>query len=76
MKKAALSAGLVAIKGSAAPVQDMPTRSTVTEEARLEPLNFKVPPHFRQAFRRYAFEHNLKLNRLLMLCFEAYQRDK
>ena len=47
-KPAALSAGLVAVKGAAAPVQDMPPRSSVVEapkaepEAGLQPLNFRV----------------------------------
>jgi hypothetical protein len=54
MKKAApLSSNLVAIKGSAAPIQDMPTRSAAVaappedEESGLAPLNFKVPSEFR-----------------------------
>jgi hypothetical protein len=108
-KPAELSAGLVAIKGSAAPSQDMPGRAGPTsaphaaappaanetqprraaarapargksaapphtKEANLTPLNFRIPASFRREFRTYAATHDLKLNELLRLCFEAYRR--
>jgi hypothetical protein len=90
MKKAApLSSGLVAIKGSAAPLPDMPTRSPVLAEAPIqrdtavksenagtEPLNFRVPAAFRREFKTYAAAHNLKLNALLRLSFETYRRQQ
>jgi hypothetical protein len=84
MKKAApLSAGLVAIKGTAAPVPDMPARSAVVEalpakneDAGTEPLNFRVSPAFRTAFKTYAAAHDLKLKDLLMLSFEAYRKQR
>ena len=86
-KPAPLSPGLVAIKGSAAPVPDMPTRSLVAEmpdrpaervskdEAGLMPLNFRVSAEFRRAFKTYAAAHDLKLNMLLKLSFESYRKQ-
>jgi hypothetical protein len=90
MKKAApLSSGLVAIKGSAAPVPDMPTRSPVVEPSEAPgqgaskeeesgglPLNFRVPAEFRRAFKTYAAAHDLKLNALLKLSFESYRKQQ
>jgi hypothetical protein len=110
-KPAELSAGLVAIKGAAAPSPDMagragpstvpqaappaaanesppptpPARSTARSKAAAEPepkednfspLNFRIPASFRREFRTYAATHDLKLNELLRLCFEAYRRQK
>jgi hypothetical protein len=111
-KPAELSAGLVAIKGAAAPSPDMPGRvgplampqavppaATATsalpkavarpsrakaapvvvpdaKEANFTPLNFRIPASFRREFRTYAATHDLKLNELLRLCFEAYRRQK
>ena len=71
-KHAALSPGLVAVKGSAAPVHDMPTRSP---ETRLQPLNFRVSAEFRREFKTYAAAHDLKLNELLRRAFESYRKD-
>jgi hypothetical protein len=85
-KPTPLSSGLVAIKGSAAPVPDMPTRSPAVaapakakkekEEVGTEPLNFRVPAAFRTAFKTYAASHDLKLNALLKLSFEAYRKQQ
>ena len=80
-KAVPLSASLVAIKGSAAPVDDMPTRSAaiaVKEEEAEEngaPLNFRVSAEFRREFKTYAAAHDLKLNKLLALSFQAYRRQ-
>jgi hypothetical protein len=92
---AALSAGLVAVKGAAAPAPDMPGRagSPAPEipaeadpghqaptdsgrigEARLSPLNFRIPASFRREFKTYAARHDMKLNELLRRSFEAYRR--
>jgi hypothetical protein len=100
-KPAELSAGLVAIKGAAAPSPDMPSRAggptlvpepvppkaatrpaarkgkagpAEEKEANLAPLNFRIPASFRREFRTYAATHDLKLNELLRLSFEAYRR--
>jgi hypothetical protein len=85
-KATPLSSGLVAIKGSAAPVPDMPTRSPVVvepakqevkkEEVGTEPLNFRVPAAFRTAFKTYAASHDMKLNALLKVSFEAYRKQQ
>jgi len=108
-KPAELSAGLVAIKGAAAPSPDMPGRAGPSlvppaaantsappkavaraaarakaapvavpdaKEANFTPLNFRIPASFRREFRTYAATHDLKLNELLRLCFEAYRRQK
>jgi hypothetical protein len=76
-----LSSSLVAIKGSAAPIDDMPTRSAAppakedeTEETGA-PLNFRVSAEFRREFKTYAAAHDLELNKLLALSFETYRRQ-
>jgi hypothetical protein len=84
-KKPELSAGLVAIKGSAAPAPDMQPRAAVAapvpaakerhQGEALEPLNFKVPANFRRAFKTYAAAHDMKLNELLQRSFEAYRQQ-
>ncbi|MGP7982878.1 hypothetical protein [Rhodoblastus sp.] len=80
MKKSALTSGLVAIKGSAAPSIDMPPRSapvsTADAEAGLQPLNFRVSNAFRREFKTYAAAHDLKLNELLKRSFEAYRKQQ
>jgi hypothetical protein len=114
-KPAQLSAGLVAIKGAAAPSPDMPGRGggtvlatvppvpqlaadpagtptraaqrpgdrkaaspepTEVKEANLAPLNFRISASFRREFKTYAATHDLKLNELLRLSFEAYRRQQ
>ena len=42
----------------------------------LSPLNFRVPAVFRREFKTYASAHDLKLNELLRLSFEAYRREQ
>ena len=100
-KSAELSAGLVAIKGTAVPPPDMHTRAPsvrpdsapaaeavaprlaretspahkAQREASLTPLNFRIPASFRREFKSYAASHDLKLNELLRLSFEAYRRE-
>jgi hypothetical protein len=74
---AALSASLVAVKGAATPSPDMPARAPAAParpEANLAPLNFRVAASFRREFKTYAATHDLKLNELLRLSFEAYRR--
>jgi hypothetical protein len=83
---AALSASLVAVKGAATPSPDMPARAPVSAtpaapapakpEANLAPLNFRVAASFRREFKTYAATHDLKLNELLRLSFEAYRRTE
>jgi hypothetical protein len=78
-KKTADLTGLVATKGSAAPVADMPPRSIKpapgdTDEANNEPLNFRVTAEFRRRFRMFAAAHDLKLNELLRRAFDEYEQ--
>jgi hypothetical protein len=82
-----LSAGLVAVKGNAAPAIDMPPRTAAASsqagpaqrreegagQAALRPLNFRIPADFRRDFKTYAACHDLKLNELLFRCFAAYR---
>lgn len=86
-KPAALSADLIATKGGAKPAPDMPTRSSVGQEPAvtaktadegrsLTPLNFRVSAAFRREFKTYAAQHDLKLNELLRLSFEAYRQQR
>jgi hypothetical protein len=85
-----LSAGLVAVKGNAAPAIDMPPRTSAAPpqpvapkqreeragQAALKPLNFRIPTDFRRAFKTYAARHDLKLNELLFRCFDAYRAQQ
>jgi hypothetical protein len=78
-KKPADLTGLVATKGNAAPVADMPSRSIKprpvdAEEANNEPLNFRVTAELRRRFRMFAAAHDLKLNELLRLAFDEYEQ--
>jgi hypothetical protein len=41
-----------------------------------EPLNFRVPLEFRRRFRRYAADHDMKLNEVLYRAFEALLNTK
>jgi len=87
-KRPELTAGLVAVKGAAAPAADMPNRTgssmlpsaTRREEGEgreeIVPLNFRVASSFRREFKTYAASHDLKLNKLLQECFAAYRREK
>jgi hypothetical protein len=78
---------IIAVPAAAAPPTPAPAitaRSTVrraaaappAKEANLTPLNFRIPASFRREFRTYAATHDLKLNELLRLCFEAYRQQR
>jgi hypothetical protein len=86
-----LTAGLIAVKGRAAPPSpiDMPQRTTFAptqaialpqlERAgvgALQPLNFRISADFRRSFKTYAARHDLKLNELLVRSFEAYRAQQ
>lgn len=80
-KKPADLSGLVATKGKAAPVANMPSRTpahaedTAAEDAvNNVPLNFRVSGEFRRRFRMCAAAHDLKLNELLRLAFDDYEK--
>jgi hypothetical protein len=85
-KRPELSAGLVAVKGKAAPPIDMPSRTSLSPPqtialpqqeragvAALQPLNFRISAEFRRSFKTYAARHDLKLNELLVRSFDAYR---
>lgn len=79
-KKPADLTGLVATKGTAAPVASMPPRSakpadTASDEANNVPLNFRVTADLRRRFRMFAAAHDLKLNELLRRAFDEYERQ-
>ena len=76
-KKTADLSGLVATKGQAAPVANVPARSAApAEEAEANnvPLNFRVSADLRRRFRVFAANHDLKLNELLRLAFDEYEK--
>lgn len=80
-KAAELSAGLVVVKGAAAPAPDMKARSAPEAsdagevEGNQAPLNFRVSSAFRREFKTYAAQHDMKLNELLRLSFEAFRQN-
>lgn len=78
-KKPADLTGLVATKGSAAPVADMPTctpkvKAEAEASANNVPLNFRVSAELRRRFRMFAAARDLKLNELLRLAFDEYEQ--
>jgi hypothetical protein len=88
-KRAELSAGLVAVKGKAAPAIDMPPRTSLAPpqtialpqqeragKGALKPLNFKISAEFRRSFKTYAARHDLKLNELLVRSFDTYRAQQ
>lgn len=69
--------GLVATKGQAAPVANISQRSAApAEEPEVNnvPLNFRVSADLRRRFRMFAAAHDLKLNELLRLAFDEYEK--
>lgn len=77
-KKTADLSGLVATKGQAAPVANVPARSAAPAEdaeANNVPLNFRVSADLRRRFRVFAANHDLKLNELLRLAFDEYEKQ-
>lgn len=76
-KKPADLSGLVATKGQAAPVANVPARSAAPAkdaEANNVPLNFRVSADLRRRFRVFAANNDLKLNELLRLAFDEYEK--
>ena len=69
--------GLIATKGQAAPVANIQQRSAASAEepeANNVPLNFRVSADLRRRFRMFAAAHDLKLNELLRLSFDEYEK--
>jgi len=76
-KKTPDLSGLVATKGSAVPVADMPTRTSAKaadDEANNVPLNFRVTAELRRRFRMFAAAHDLKHHELLRRAFDEYEQ--
>lgn len=70
--------GLIATKGHAEPVSDVSPRgakSVDDGEASSVPLNFRVSADLRRRFRMFAAKHDLKLNELLRLAFDEYEKQ-
>lgn len=53
-----------------------PATAKAEKEQNLAPLNFRVSAAFRRDFKTYAATHDLKLNELLRLSFDAYRQQK
>ncbi|WP_075353428.1 hypothetical protein [Desulfovibrio sp. DV] len=80
-KTAALSPGLVAVKGQAGVDPNAPARHLENEPAGVpskasSPLNFKVDEVFRRRFRLRAAEADLKLNELLRQSLDAWEEKQ
>lgn len=71
--------GLISTKGNGISTQDMPIRSInqpiKNEDQNNNPLNFRVSSDFRRRFRMFAASHDLKLNELLVLSFNQYEKE-
>jgi len=75
-KPSAISAStLLATKGSPAAVSGSLQRGQNTTETLVD-LNFKVPPEFRQKFKRLALDAQLKNIQLLMRAVDAWEREQ
>jgi hypothetical protein len=75
-KPAAIDAGtLLATKGGKAVAVSGALQRGQTATDTLVDLNFKVPPDFRDRFRRHAFEERLKNVQLLVRALEAWEQE-
>lgn len=54
---------------------ETPENTPPAAPERTEPLNFKVAPAFRKAFRQAALDSGLKLVELLEASFESYKKS-
>jgi hypothetical protein len=78
-KTADLSAGLVAVKGTATAPADASGRGPASPQPATPgsaPLNFKVDPDFRRRFRERAASADLKLNELLREALDAWEEKR
>jgi hypothetical protein len=75
-KPATIDAGiLLATKGGKTPAVSGALQRGQTITDTLVDLNFKVPPDFRDRFKRHAFEERLKNVQLLVRALEAWERE-
>ena len=76
-KPSAINAGtLLATKGSPTAVSGSLQRGQSTTERTLVDLNFKVPPEFRQKFKRLAFDAQLKNIQLLKRAVDSWEKQQ
>lgn len=68
-KPADLAPHLIGTKGKVG----RPTPGAATAN---EPLTFKVSAEFKRRFRRYAVDHDLRLNQVLVRAFEALEQQQ
>lgn len=68
-KKPALSTPQAQEDAMAKPQHTVPT-------ADLIPLQFRMPPEFVKAFKQTALDNGMKLNALLVACFEEFQKNR
>lgn len=47
----------------------------VVPSADLVPLQFRMPPQFVRAFKQAALDRDLKLNELLVECFQEFMKQ-
>ena len=66
---------LLATKGSPPAVSGSLQRGQSTTETLVD-LNFKVPPEFRQKFKRLALDAQLKNIQLLIRAVDAWEREQ
>jgi hypothetical protein len=75
-KPAAIDAGtLPETEGGKAPAVSGALQRVQTVTDTLVDLNFKVPPEFRDRFKRHAFEERLKNVQLLVRALEAWEHE-
>ena len=75
-KLAGLGAAMIESQTESQPAANpLPTRTRPSNQYG-EPLNFRVPMEFRRRFRRYAADHDMKLNEVLYRAFEALLNSK
>lgn len=48
----------------------------VVPSADLVPLQFRMPPQFVKAFKQAALDRDLKLNELLVECFQEFMKQQ
>lgn len=56
--------------------KENPDQQRRAKAERTEPLNFKVAPEFKKAFKQAALDEGLKLVELLEACFERCSEER
>jgi hypothetical protein len=62
-----------------APVRTQPLSASrqrgVTASAEYVPMQFKLPPDFVKSFKQAALDNDMKLNELLITCFQEFMKS-